>query len=90
MVAGYKSTNDPPILAVGKVPARGKSEVDIWKLHPTSGTYQLWKNISSLEIRSMDSICDESVCLLATVEPSKPAAIPGQVNIWRYEKIDIY
>ena len=32
----------------------------------------------------MDSICNQDLCLLATVAPSKPAAIPGQVIIWRY------
>lgn len=83
MVAGYSSASEPPILAVTEEPMRGMSRILVWKFSSQKGNYELWKTINTLEVHFMDSICDLTHCLLATVAPSRPAAIPGQVVIWR-------
>lgn len=72
------------MLAISSAGRKGHSRVIIWDFNVTSDRFEARKSIVTLEFVSMDCICSEDGqgCLLATVAPSKPAAIPGQVIIW--------
>ncbi|XP_046458774.1 uncharacterized protein LOC124205390 [Daphnia pulex] len=71
-----------PLLTIASVAKRGYGHITVWNFNVTSGWFQPWKTIVTLQIVALDCVCNEAQCLLVTVAPSKPAAIPGQVIVW--------
>ena len=70
-----------PILAVRS----GSQQSRVVILYPEGddGTFIPKKTIVTPRIVSIDCACDDDQCYIATLSPSKPAAIPGDVMIWR-------
>jgi hypothetical protein len=80
---GYNNKMHTPLLAIASEAQRGLGRIVVWSFNPESDRFEPWKTLVTLQIIAMDCICDQAQCLIATVSPSKPAAIPGQVIIWR-------
>lgn len=77
------SNGNALVVAIGTAAHRGHGRVALWNWNSTSGRLEPWKSLVTLQFSAMDCIClEDGRCLLATVAPSKPAAIPGQVLIW--------
>ena len=71
-----------PLVAVRSDDQPGISSVVIWTFDGTM--FRVMNNtIVTNKISDMDCSCDAAQCLLATLSPSKPPAIPGSVIIWR-------
>lgn len=83
MTVAQRHDTGLPILVIASVGQRGYGRLTVWSFNTTEKRFVEWKSIVTLQIISMDCICNDRMCLLATVAPSKPAAIPGQIIIWR-------
>ncbi|KZS11248.1 putative Closca [Daphnia magna] len=87
VTVGYHYKTGLPLLSISTVGQRGYGYITIWNFNVMSQEFEPWKTIVTLQIIALDCICNEAQCLLVTVAPSKPAAIPGQVIIWRLNDI---
>ncbi|XP_057379728.1 uncharacterized protein LOC130702079 [Daphnia carinata] len=87
VTVGYHYKSGLPLLSIATVGQRGYGYITIWNFNVTSQEFEPWKTIVTLQIIALDCICNEAQCLLVTVAPSKPAAIPGQVIIWRLNDV---
>ncbi|KAI9558066.1 hypothetical protein GHT06_014819 [Daphnia sinensis] len=87
VTVGYHYKTGLPLLSIATVGQRGYGYITIWNFNATRQEFEPWKTIVTLQIIAMDCVCNEAHCLLVTVAPSKPAAIPGQVIIWRLNDV---
>jgi hypothetical protein len=83
VTVGYHYNTGLPLLTIASIAQRGYGHITVWNFNVTSRQFQPWKTIVTLQIIALDCVCNEIQCLLVTVAPSKPAAIPGQVIVWR-------